>query len=98
MQVIGNNYWSAQIQKKEEGWQDYIVGMLSTNPQIHKSKRNPQIQMKEGWQDYIVGMLSTQRGFDVSADPRTFNGLWLDSRILSHFLKFQQREQIESEN
>ena len=69
MQVIGNNYWSAQIQKKEEGWQDYIVGMLSTH-----------------------------RGFDVSAEPRTFNGIWLDSRILSHFLKFQQREKFESEN
>ena len=94
MQVIGNNYWSAQIQKKEEGWQDY---KYSWNVE-HKSKRNPQIQMKEGWQDYIVGMLSTQRGFDVSADPRTFNGLWLDSRILSHFFKFQQREKFESEN
>ena len=41
MQVIGNNYWSAQIQKKEEGWQDYIVGMLSTNPQIQKKSTNP---------------------------------------------------------
>ena len=92
MQVIGNNYWSAQIQKKEEGWQDYIVEMLSTNPQIQKKSTNPNEGRVAGLN--IVGMLSTQRGFDVSADPRTFNGLWLDSRILSHFLKFQQREKF----
>ena len=41
MQVIGNNYWSAQIQKKEEGWQDNTVEMLSTNPQIQKKSTNP---------------------------------------------------------